>query len=383
MRDLKKVWSFELKRLLSNKGFLFLAVAWPLLYAIFFGRIYSDHVVNNMPLAIVDMDKTQISRTITRFAGSMRSFNIQETFENPEQLKDKFLSGDFAAALIIPKGLQRSIKHGHRPHVTVWINATNVVVANLTASEISYLMGTVSGGIQLKFLQKAGSSTKRAMESIQPLPLEMARLHNPGLNYLSYLTPGIWAAIIHQVVILLGALCFVPHVQRKEIAALNGTVERPKSWFFGKWSFYFILGVITFEIFFRGLFPLFNIKIESSVWALLLFSSLFIASALSLGTLISLATTRTLGALKGVLLLASPAFILSGYTFPISQMPEIYKFMTAIFPLTPFINGYRKLYQEGVGFLDVVPDITHLAVLFFIYAVLSYFFFKKRWEKSL
>lgn len=382
MIDFKKVWLFEFKRLISNKAFLFLAVVWPLLYAVFFGRIYSDHVVNNMPLAIVDMDKSQISRTITRFAGSMRSFDIKETFENPEQLKDKFLSGDFAAALIIPKGLQRSIKHGQRPHVTVWINATNVVVANLTASEISYLMGTVSGGIQLKFLQKAGSSTKRAMESIQPLPLEMARLHNPGLNYLSYLTPGIWAAIIHQVVILLGALCFVPHVQRKEVASLNSAVKSPRIWFFGKWSFYFILGILTFEIFFRGLFPLFSIPIESSVWSLLMFSSLFVASALSLGTLISLVTTRTLGALKGVLLLASPAFILSGYTFPISQMPAVYKYITAIFPLTPFINGYRKLYQEGVGFSDVVPDIIHLLVLFSLYALLSYLFFRKRWEKS-
>lgn len=383
MTDLKKVWFFEFKRLISNKAFLFLAVVWPLLYAIFFGRIYSDHVVNNMPLAIVDMDKTQISRTITRFAGAMRSFDIKETFENPEQLKDKFLSGDFAAALIIPKGLQRSIKHGHRPHVTVWINATNVVVANLTASEISYLMGTVSGGIQLKFLQKAGSSTKRAMESIQPLPLEMARLHNPGLNYLSYLTPGIWAAIIHQVVILLGALCFVPHVQRKEVASLNSAVKNPKSWLFGKWTFYFVLGVLTFEIFFRGLFPLFSIPIESPVWSLLMFSGLFVASALSLGTLISLATTRTLGALKGVLLLASPAFILSGYTFPVSQMSEVYKYITAIFPLTPFINGYRKLYQEGVGFFDVVPDVIHLVILLFTYASLSYLFFRKRWEKSL
>lgn len=382
MNSLKTVWLFEIKRLLSNRAFLFLAVAWPLVYAVFFGRVYSGHVVQKMPIAIVDMDRTNLSRTLTRFAGTMRSFEVVATYEHPEQLKDDFLKGDYAAALMIPRNFQRDIKRGRRTQVTAWINATNVVVANLSSSELSYLVATVGGGVQLKFLQKTGSSSERAMEAIQPMPLEMARLYNPGLNYLSYLTPGIWAAIMHQVLILLGVLCFVPHFQRKEVEDLKAKVPRSTAWFWGKWSFYILLGIVIFETFFRGLFPLFGIEIQSSVASLLVFSGLLCASAVSLGTLISLASDRVIGSLKGVLLLASPAFILSGYTFPLSQMPSIYTWISAIFPLTPFVSGYRKLYQEGLSLSFLAPQVIHLVILTLLYAGTSYVLYRKRWGVS-
>lgn len=383
MKDLLKVWHLEIMRILSNKGFLFLVVAWPIVYAVFFGRVYSDQVVTEMPVAVVDMDKTQLSRTLTRFVGTNRSFRIAETFENPELLKDDFLKGKFAAALIIPRDLQRDVKRGHRAQVTLWINATNVVVANLTISEMSYIVGTVSGGVQLKFFQKTGSSSTRALEAIQPLPVEIAKLHNPGLNYLSYLTPGIWAAILHQVLILLGALCFVPHQQRQEQNQLLDKVKHPLSIFWGKWLLYFAVGLGTFEIFFRILFPIFNIPIHAPIIALLVFSSLLCASALSLGCLISTVSQRTIGALKGVLLLASPAFILSGYTFPLSQMPEVYRYISAIFPLTPFVSGYKKIYLEGLSLSYLSSEILHLVLLTLTYTLIALWFFHKKWKRDL
>lgn len=381
MKDLFKVWKMEMQRLLAHKGFLFLALAWPLVFAFFFGKIYSQRVVNQMPIAIVDLDRSNLSRTLIRFTGTNRSFEIKETFDNTETLKDPFLKGEFAAAIIIPRDFQRDIKRGHRTQVTVWVNATNVVVANLTMSEMAYIVGTINGGIQLKFLQKTGSSSQRAMEMIQPLPLNIAKLYNPGLNYLNYLTPGIWAAILHQVIILLGALCFVPHQQRKETATLLSHMRSSQTMFWGKWSFYFILGLLSFEAFFRLLFPWFEISLHAPVAELLVFSALLCAAAVSLGCAISLASERTIGALKGVLLLASPAFILSGYTFPISQMPEVYKYITAIFPLTPFISGYRKIYQEGVPLTYLGSEVLHLLILTALYLAVALFFYQRKWSK--
>ncbi|WP_374033981.1 ABC transporter permease [Bdellovibrio bacteriovorus] len=382
MHDLLLVWKMESQRLLRHRGFLFLALAWPVVFAFFFGSIYTDRVVNSMPIAIVDMDHSTLSRTLVRFIGTNRSFKISETFVSPENTKDRFLRGDFAATVIIPRHFQRDIKRGHRTSVTVWVNATNVVVANLTMSEMAYIVGTINGGIQMKFLQKTGSSSARAMELIQPLPLNIAKLYNSGLNYMNYLTPGIWAAILHQVIILLGALCFVPHFQRQETQGLISRVRSRYSLFWGKWSFYFILGLVSFEVFFRVLFPIFDIAVHSSVISLLLFSALLCAAALSLGCLISLASSRTIGAMKGVLLLASPAFILSGYTFPIEQMPAVYKILTAIFPLTPFVSGYRKIYQEGVGLEYVLPEVRHLALLIVIYTAASLILFARRWRSA-
>lgn len=382
MQDLIIVWKNEWSRLWRRKGFLFLALAWPVLFGVLFGQIYAQRVVQRMPLALVDEDRTQISRTLSRYIETNRSFEVKTTPLDPEAVKDDFLSGSYAAVVIIPRDFQRDIKRGHRTNLTIWVNATNVVVANLVASEMAYVAGTINGGIQLKFLQKAGNSTARAMELIQPFPLNAARLYNPGMNYLNYLAPGIWAAILHQVIILLGALCFVPHFQRQEVKVLLAELKQPWSLFWGKGLFYLVLSIASFEIFFRALFPLFEITIRSSVAEILALSALFSATALSLGFAISLFSTRTVGALKGVLLLASPAFILSGYTFPIDQMPKIYTYISSIFPLTPFVSAYRKIYQEGLSLSYVSHEFWHLTILFVIYLGLACLLYRKRWVRS-
>lgn len=364
-----KVWTRELKRIIHHRGLLFLFCLWPFLYALIFGLMYSNEVVTKMPVTLIDLDQSQLSRTLTRFISSSRSFDIQKTSRNPEVARDEILSNQKALVLIIPRDFQKDVKRGKQVQVTAWINASNLLIANLNQAELKTIIGTVAAGVKLKLLQKTGHSKKQAIGLIQGFNFDSAKLHNPGMSYMQYLTPGLWAALLHQIFVLMGALLWVPEIERgrqKELAAMGFSKV-----LLGKVLFYSMVSCLILELFFRLLYPWFEIHLKTSVASALAFSFFFAFAAISLGALISVSTRSTLNALKAVILITSPAFILSGYTWPQDAMPTFYQYLGNFIPLTPYLTGFRKLYQEGAPWNYIFEQLSILFTLAFSFLGLA------------
>lgn len=382
MKSLIRVFIMEFQRIAGNKAFIFLVVAWPLLYSILFGGILWKRVVQKMPVAVVDLDRSSLSRTLVRYISASRSFDVVRTLENPLEIKDDFLTGDRAMTLVIPRNFSRDIKRGSPVVLKAFSNAANIIVGGLTYADLKTITATFAGGIQLKTLQKGGLSTQRALEIVQPIQVDVANLFNPGMNYQNYLTPGLWAMLIQQMMLLLGALCFVPFRERKEVQSLRGQAGSDASLFWGKYLFYLVVGVASFELILRLLFPFFGIEINAPVFTIISLVFLFCAGALALGFVISLASDTTFGAMKGVLLISSPAFLLSGYTFPLDYMPYLHRALSAVFPLSPFVTAYRRLFQEGIGLEYLEGPIVHLLILLVIYLSAAVLLYRQRWRTS-
>ncbi len=335
-----------------------------------------------MPVTLVDLDKSQLSRTITRYIESSRSFEITETTSNPLEAKDHILSDKSALVLIIPSDFQKNIKKGRQSELIAWINASNLLIANMNLAELKTISETISGGVKLKFLKKTGSSHEEAMKMIQGYKVESAKLFNPGLNYMNYLTPGLWAALLHQIFVLMGALSWIPEVERQRLGDFKK--YPPSSLFWGKITFYTLVSTLILELFFRVFYPFFEIPIQVPIYQVLILSCLFAFTSIGLGTLISICSKSTVGAIKAVILITSPAFILSGFTWPQSAMPLHLRYLSELIPLTSYLEVFRKFYQEGGSFIHAQDSLFVLITLGVIFVGLSWFLLPrsfKRWEQ--
>lgn len=361
------IWDFifrEAKRIFNHRGFLFLVTGFPLVLGLIFGRIYNARVISGLPLAVVDQDRSQLSRTIIRHIDATRGLDLALQIEDPRELEALLRNGKVAAGIVIPRHLEREVKRGEVVSIPAFIDASNLSFANQASSDLRTVIATVSAGIQLRHFKKMGSSSKVALAQAQALTIEIARLHNPGFNYQNYIVPGLWGSVLFQLMVIFGALAFVREFEMGRGPELWSLAEG-KVWklLWGKFIPYFCLGTILFAIYFFGIFPFFDIPSHGSALGLISFSSLLVMAALSYGLALSSKGKDTVATMKSVLVLTAPAFSLSGYIWPPQATPTVLRWLSNIFPLTPYLSGYRKIAQEGAAFSALQTEALHLLLL--------------------
>lgn len=373
----------ELHLLKKSKGLLFILLIWPLLAALLLGGIFSERVVTQMPLAVMNKDHSSLSRTLERFISASRSFKIESHPSSMAEFEELMLSQKVVAGLYIPKDFERNVKIGKGETLTLYVNGANLVTANLSIADMKVIVTTLSGGVKLKLLRKLGYSKDMAMASISPIRMDVTKNFNPGTNYLNYMPPGTWMALLHQIILLFASLLIIREKERGSWSEVELTGENHLGKILtGKMIPYFVIFFLYFEVFYRLIFPLFSIEFKGNYQLMLLVTSVFLFCTLALGTLISTKVERSIDAIKGVLLIGSPAFLISGYSWPLSYMPWFTKTISFFIPLTHFITAYRKIYQQGGSFRHVWQEILILLIYGAICFILTIIILKKNKVRS-
>ncbi len=379
MKDILIISIREITRLNRSKGLLFILVIWPFLAALLLGGIFSHKVVTKMPLAIINEDGGQLSRTLLRYTQASRSFDIAYHLESPQEAQDFIFKQKIVAALYIPKDFEINVKAGRGETLTLFVDGANLVTANLSIAEMKTIVATIAGGAKLKILRKLGYSKDKALALVSPIKMDVTKNFNPGTNYLNYMPPGTWMALLHQLILLFASLVIIREKEKNTFAELwSLSKESWRNLIIGKLLPYFMLFFFYFEIFFRLFFPLFDIEFKGNYQLMFFISSAFLYCTLSLGLLISVAVKRSIDAIKGVLLIGSPAFLISGYSWPLAYMPWLTKIFAYTIPLTYFIQAYRTIYQQGGGFGETWHNLVILLGYGTICLTLSIVLMKKQ-----
>ncbi len=383
MKEIIKIIIRELKYISKSKFYLIALLAFPITDCLFLGGIYISGTLTELPIAVIDNDNSKISRNIIRYFNASPDMEVKYRLQNVRQLQNLFSRQKAFLGLYIPKDLQKNIKRQKPQSVTVFVNSSNYITGNVTDIDAATIVATIGGGIKYKTLTKKGFSTKQAGALLQPVKNDTAKLFNPSLNYNLYLTPGLWLSILHQLLILLGALTIATEFDLKTVRNMLATTRKSVlKALTGKTILYMAVAYLHFEVLYRILFPLFNIPIAYSTSAAMALSMCFAFASISLGLLLSSALKTRLNALKGCLLISAPAFLLSGYTWPLDQMPALLRTLVQIIPLTPFLEGFRKIYQQDLGIEFTIPFVSHLVIMGLVYFFAAYFFVNLRIKKT-
>jgi len=375
MNNLIDLLKREFRLFASNSVVLAIFIGAPLLYGLLLGAVYSKGKVDNLKVLVVDMDDSPMSaRAIDMLSDNEVLF--VDVRHDKTALNQAVIDDDYEAVITFPHRFEADIIQKRHPEVQVEVNTANILPANYAAKAIQVALGTLNAGIEIQSLIKTGMPLATAMESYEAFGVNYARFFNKSANYMTFLWPGILGVIIQQVFMLALALSFAreqeentfhsefyPRVRNPWYAML---IKSLPFWLMG-------LGIVAAL---WGMFPMFRMPMDFNGGAMLLLVALLIVSVTFMGIAVSLVIPSQLKATEILMVIATPSFILSGFTWPLSQMPGAIVMLAKTIPLTHFLEGMRKVLFYGASIADIAPQLKGMILISLFFALVSYTMFK-------
>ena len=235
----------------------------------------------------------------------------------------------------------------------------------------------------METLRKQGTPEALLSSSYEPFKTSFVKKFNRGTNYMYFLWPGVLATVLQQVLLLALALSFASEYENGTFAELTE-----------KTSLFSMLAVkiIPYLIMSFGIWLLywaltfwFRIPINENLGALTLIAGVFVLSVTFIGILVSIVIPNQLKATEVLMVVATPSFILSGFTWPLSQMPVWIQHIASGIPLTHFLKAFRILLVEGGSVSQTFPAVMGMiwiGVVCGIGSVIALYFKRRQVKKS-
>lgn len=370
---IRRVFVKELIQALRDKRMRMTLIIPPIIQLIIFG--YAANLdVKHIRTAVRDLDQSVDSRdVISRFRQS-KYFDILFYPQRQQDTERLILNGDVVLSLEIPPDFSRKLKKGDTATVQILVDGTESNAAMIALGYVSKILGDYSTSIMIHRLNREG----RIGFEEAGVELEHRIWFNPNLESRLFYVPGVIASIAFLIPVILTAMAIV---REKEIGTLEQIMVTPiRSWelMVGKTLPFALIGLLdVVMIALIGVFW-FEIPLRGSPLVLLCGAVLFLVSSVAIGLFISTISSTQQQAEISTFFFTMPAFVLSGFAFPIDNMPGWIQPLTYAIPLRYFLVIIRGVFLKGVG-LDILwPQMAALAGLGGAMILLSSLRFRKR-----
>jgi len=367
------VVSKEFRQILRDRRTLGLVIFLPLFLLIMFGYAVSLDV-RNASLGIVDLDRTSASRrVIAAFVHNPRYFDVQEYPDSAAQLHDRILRGELQGGVVIPRGFYRELLAGRSPSVQILVDGTHGTIASALQGYMVSVISSVTvpgdgpvartGG---SIVGAVGGSTPGtpagAGVGADGIDLRLRVWFNPELESNRYLIPGLVAFILVITAVISTALSIVREKELGTMEQLKASPIRPVELILGKTIPYTAISILISAAIFLAGYLLFGVGVAGSIIGLAGSTMLFLVASLGMGIFISsIADTQQVAFLIAILVTFLPAFILSGFVFPIENMPLPIQMVTYLVPARYYIAALRTIMLAGGGIGDYFRELLFLA----------------------
>ena len=379
MRHFSTLLNREFKMFWQNKVLRLLFIGAPLLYGILLGYVYGKGKVTDLPIIVVDEDRSEMSSKAIQMFEENEVLNIASLLYDQNNLSQIAIEKEATCVVIIPKGFEKMVLTKKYPEVVTIVNASNVLTANYASSALQLCLGTLKVGVQMETLRKLGTPEKLIGSQYEPFKTTFIKKYNRSTNYMYFLWPGVLAAVLQQVLLLGLALSFAAEFEHGTFKKL---VQKCPSMFKLIW-----VKIIPYMIMSFGLWILFwlftlwfRIPLYDNLFPLTIIAGIFVLVVSFMGILVSILIPSQLKATEILMVIATPSFILSGFTWPLSQMPVWIQGIANVIPLTHFLRAFRILIIEDGTFSQTFGAISNLLIIGAICAVLAYIalYFKRK-----
>jgi ABC-2 type transport system permease protein len=333
--------------------------------------------VNHLQIAVYDLDHSQESRElISRFTFTGR-FDLAAVIHNDREMRALVSAGKVPMAIKIPAGFAELLRKGQTAPVQVIVDATDSNTALIAVGYVNEIADTFSQSYERDRMDRLMPAM---MTTVPAITLEPRDWFNPDLNSQWFFVPGVIGSIILMMVVNLTSFAIVREREIGTLEQVMVTPIRPIELILGKTIPFFLLGLLNVAaVALIGTFW-FGVPFRGSVMVLTLGVVLFLLSTLAVGLLISTLCSTQQQAFASGFFFLSPAFILSGFAFPITSMPRAMQLLTYLDPLRYFLVILRGTFLKGVG-LDVLwPQMLALAGLTLVLLIFSVARFRKSIE---
>ncbi len=342
---------------------LYIGLVLPLVMLLLFGfGISFDH--DHIPLAIVDLDHTEDSRALVDIFTSASEFVVAGALSDPDHAAEAFGRGDASGVLTIPDGYARALARGEQAEVSLLLDGADSQAAQqaLVRADAMAQLATA----------RATSSVLGGGDGTLPLSAASWTRFNPAGRSALFLVPGVTAYVLALVAVLLTALAVAREWERGSMEQLFATPVGRLEIVIGKLLPYLAMSVIQVLLVLTAGAWVFGMPIRGSLSVLTVGSLLFMLGMLGQGLLISVVTKNQMVATQTATMSSMlPSLLLSGFMFPIENMPPMLQGVSLVVPARYYISILRGVLLRGNGLAEQWANLTFLLLFATLMVVAS------------
>ncbi|RPI01547.1 MAG: ABC transporter permease [Zetaproteobacteria bacterium] len=323
--------------------------------------------VTQVATAIADFDRTQETRDIARRFQSSGYFRVVQWVEDAKEVRTLIDRGEVKAAIQFDPGFARDLARGRTASIQVIVDGTDSNTASVVLDYANRIIAQVNRE-KLPALLAARAVARGGFAPIAPGPLPGVDLRsrawfNPDLRSRNYYVPGVIAILIMLTLMMMTAMAIVREREIGTMEQLLVSPIRPAELILGKTLPFALIGFFDVIVITTVAVLWFAVPIRGSLALLLGATALFLLPVLGIGLYISTISSTQQQALMSTFFFFQPAMLLSGFAFPIANMPEAIQYLTYLNPLRYFLIVIRGIFLKGNGVEILWPQMLALLVL--------------------
>lgn len=368
-RGIAWVFADEYRRVLGNRATFGLFVLAPFIYGIFYPQPYLGQLIKDVPVAVVDLDNSEVSRAIIQDLDADEATEVAVRSTTLEEAQAALANGMVFGILGIPAGTEREVLKGDTAGLPAFVDSSYFLLYNRTIQGIQEAAGAVRADLVARSARPEGSLYRAALAQISPVEVLVQPLFNPTGGYGSYIVPAVFLLILQQSLLMGSATVAGAAFQQggQEARRLRSSVAAVV----GQGLAHLVLALPGFALFVVVLPRLYGYSASDHVLDLLILAIPFILSVSFLGQFVGAWFERSETAVLILLAIGLPLFFLVGVAWPLEAIPRLIRSASLILPSTSGIDGLVRLNQMGASVADVSGDWMRLWILTGIYALLA------------
>jgi len=362
MRKVLAVAWKELLQLRRDPKILPILFAAPVFQLLILGYAATTDV-QQLELAVCDLSRTASSRELVRGFLASGYFRLVAWVDDARQLDQLLATGQARVAITIPADIEKDLAAGRDSAVQVVVDGSD----------------PTSGTVGLAYAQGALDRWNQQALPVSD-PLRSRVFFNPELRSRNFMVPAVLAMIIMVTTMMLGAMALVRERELGSWEQLLITPLLPRHIVLGKLLPYAAVAFLEIFLALPVALLYFQVPLRGSLALLLLLCGPFVLATLGLGLLVStLSSTQQQAMMLAAFVFMLPQIYLSGFIFPIHNMPQVFQWMTYAVPLRYFMAILRGIFLKGVGLEVLWPQVLALLLLDCLILLLA----RARWRQTL
>jgi len=373
VQNIYGIFLAEIRESFNDAGtaliFFVAAIAYPMLYSVG----YINETIREIPVAVVDLDHTAMSRQYSRMLDATEQVKTACKPQSLKEAEELFYDGKIHGVVLIPASFQQDLFRGNQARVTVYCDAGRFFVYKQVYTAATYVTGMMNAGVEIKSMLAGGKMVDEAMNRYEAISPQMVDLYNPSSGYATFIVPGILMIVIQQSLLVGIGLLFGKHYERNKMIATGSVKGRvhnlqiilAKSMVYV--ALYLVTTLVTLVLFYHWLsFP--DKTSFFNIYPLLI---LYLFAISFMGISISVWFRKRAHSLMFIVFLSPMIFFLCGVAWPTESLPGVVRLISYLFPTTPMLPAFLKLRIMGGGLASVKYEIMVLFIQMAGYFVLA------------
>jgi ABC-2 type transport system permease protein len=323
----------------------------PVMQLLLFGYAINT-TPRNLPTAVLLQEDSDLGRSILKALENTSYFHFTREVNTVEEFDNLLLSGKVLFGVEIPRGFERAVRRGDRPALLVAADATDPIAA-------SSALGSLTMVVQTALAHDLFAGDPPSL----PFEIRAHARYNPAAESRLNIVPGLVGTILTMTMLIFTALSVTREIERGTMESLLSMPIKPVEVMFGKIVPYVLVGFIQASLIIGiGVF-FFGVPVLGSLTMLVLLTTLFITTNLSIGYTFSTIVQNQLQAMQMSMMFFLPSILLSGFMFPFAGMPVWAQYLGEALPLTHYLRIVRAIMLKGSTLANLQYDTIALAAL--------------------